>query len=130
MRKPSLGEQELELLRYVAEHLPVTVGSATEQYGEPRGLTRSTVKTMLERLHRKGHLTRDQRGGVFHYTSALPKADLLQGLVRQFVERTLAGSLSPFVHYLANGKDLSDEEFSELEQLVAQLDARRKVKEA
>ena len=126
MRKASLGEQELELLRYVAEHAPITVGEVAEGYGATTGLARSTVKTMMERLQKKGYLAREQQEGVFRYVCAIPKADLMQGLVRHFVEKTLAGSLSPFVAYLANGKDVSDEEFAELEQLIAQLGAKRK----
>src|SRR5258707_353303 len=55
MRKASLGEQELELLRYVTEHAPVTVAEVMEGYGKQTGLARSTIKTMMERLHKKGY---------------------------------------------------------------------------
>jgi len=126
LRKASLGEQELELLRYVTEHAPVTVAEVTEDYGKQVGLARTTIKTMMERLHKKGYLAREAHEGAFRYAAAMPKADLLQGLVSHFVEKTLAGSLSPFVAYLAKGKDVSDQEFAELEQLVAELGAKRK----
>jgi predicted transcriptional regulator len=126
LRKASLGEQELELLRYVTEYAPVTVSEVVEGYGEQTRLSRSTIKTMMERLHKKGFLARELEDGSFHYVSAMPKSDLLQSLVSNFVEKTLAGSLSPFIAYLAKGKEVSDQEFAELEELVAKLGSKRK----
>ncbi|HEV2471654.1 MAG TPA: BlaI/MecI/CopY family transcriptional regulator, partial [Chthonomonadales bacterium] len=90
MRRPHLGDQELEVLRFIAEHGPLTVGRATEGFGTPRGLSRSTVKTVMERLHRKGYLSRMQDGGVFHYACQVPQEELVGGLVQQFIEKTLA----------------------------------------
>ncbi|HZM63357.1 MAG TPA: BlaI/MecI/CopY family transcriptional regulator, partial [Vicinamibacterales bacterium] len=62
-----VGDQELALLRFVAEAGHATAGEAAERFGQPRGLARSTVLTMMERLRKKGHLTRRQQGGVYHY---------------------------------------------------------------
>ena len=59
-----LGDQELDLLRYVTEHSPITVREAAESYGRDRGLARTTVLTMMERLRSKGYLTRTEVDGV------------------------------------------------------------------
>lgn len=121
----SLGEQETELLRHVAARGPVSVGEATENFGEPIGLSRSTIKTMLERLHQKGYLARGRRAedGVYTYSSPIEERELLSGLVQRFVERTLAGSLDPFLTYFAHmkGGALTDAEMRELERLVSKL---------
>ena len=126
MARTSLGEQELELLRFVADQGPLTVGQASESFGEPRGLARSTVLTVMERLRKKGYLTRAQRDGVYQYRSPVGKAEVLRRVVSDFVERALAGSLSPFVTYLAETPDVSEEELSQLQQVVAKLRAERK----
>jgi len=125
MKRRSIGDQELALLRYVAEQGPVTVGQAAEGYGAPRGLARSTVLTVMERLRQKGHLERRQVDGVFHYSSPLPTGEVMRGAVRSFVERTLAGSVSPFVAYLAESGEVSDAELSELERAVERLRSAR-----
>lgn len=125
MKTRSIGDQELALLRYLAEQGPSTVGQAAEGFGAPRGLARSTVLTMMERLRQKGHLERRQVDGVFHYASPLPPGELLHGAVRSFVERTLAGSVSPFVAYLAESGEVSDAELRELEALVERLRSER-----
>lgn len=122
----AVGEQELSVLRYVAEYGPVTVGEVAERYGEAQGLARSTILTVMERLRKKGHLTRRKVEGVFQYSSPLPAPELLRGMVGDFVERTLAGSLSPFVTYLAEAEDVSEEELQQLQDVVAQLQSRKR----
>ena len=121
----SIGDQELALLRHVAEQGPVSVGQVAEGFGAPRGLARSTVLTMMERLRQKGHLDREQADGVYRYFSPVPSGEVLRGAVRSFVERTLSGSVSPFVAYLTETAEVSDTELAELEELVARLKSKR-----
>lgn len=125
MSKRSLGDQELALLQFVAERGSATVGEAAEAFGGERGLARSTVLTMMERLRAKGRLDRRQDDGVFRYFSPASAGELMQDVVSSFVERSLGGSVSPFVAYLTEAADLSDREVAELEALVARLHARR-----
>lgn len=122
----SIGEQELALLRYVAEQGTATVGQAAEGFGAPRGLARSTVLTMMERLRQKGHLDRRQTDGVYHYFSPVSPGELMRNAVRSFVEKTLEGSVSPFVTYLAEDAEVSNEELAELERLVERLQSRKR----
>ncbi|MBC8141032.1 MAG: BlaI/MecI/CopY family transcriptional regulator [Armatimonadetes bacterium] len=121
----TLGQQETELLRFVAAQVsPVSVGDAESGFGDPSNLSRSTVKTVLERLHRKGFLERLRRAdGVFVYRSCLPERELMGSLVGRFVERTLAGSLDPFLAYFADNSSgrLSEAELAELQRLVQKL---------
>src|SRR5579864_4182821 len=119
--KPHLGEQELEVLSYVAEHAPLTARDVAEGFGEERGLARTTILTVMERLRQKGYLTRKRRAGVFQYGPKVPQAELLQGLVRQFVEKTLGGSVSPVVAYLSNTRQVSRQDLEELQRLVDDL---------
>lgn len=125
----TIGDQELALLRHVAEAGPASVGEVFETFGAARGLARSTVLTMMERLRQKGHLKRERAGAVFQYKAASSPGDLLQGAVRTFVEKTLSGSVSPFVSYLterSERSEVTDDELAELEQLVDRLKSRRK----
>jgi predicted transcriptional regulator len=126
MDHPSLGDQELEVLRFIADHAPMTAREIVEGYGEEHGLARTTVLTVVERLRQKGYLSRKKRQGVYQYSPRVSASEVLQGVVRQFVEKTLGGSVSPVVAYLAKGRSLSDEDLKELEQLVEELKTHRK----
>ena len=58
MRGKTIGDQELALLQYVAEQDGASVGEVAAGFGEERGLARSTVLTMMERLRGKAYLQR------------------------------------------------------------------------
>jgi len=118
MKPPNLGEQELEVLRYVTDHAPITVREVAEQFGEPRGLARTTILTVMERLRKKEFLHRLRTAGSFQYSPAIAKQDLMQNLVHDFVQRTLGGSLSPFMAYMADSGKLSDAELSDLKRIA------------
>jgi predicted transcriptional regulator len=122
----SIGEQELALLRHIADEGTATVGEAAEAFGTERGLARSTVLTMMERLRKKGHLSRRLVEGVYRYSARTTSADLLKRAVGRFVERHLGGSVAPFVAYLSEAEGLSAKERRELEKIVARLDATEK----
>jgi predicted transcriptional regulator len=124
--EPTIGEQELTLLRYIADRGTATVGEAVDEFGTSRGLARSTVLTMMERLRRKGYLSRRMTQGVYRYRALSSSADLLKDAVGRFVERHLEGSVSPFLAYLSDSSELSDGEKQELERIVARLDAAQR----
>jgi len=121
-----IGDQELALLREMAAHGAATVAEVVERFGQPRGLARSTVLTMMERLRKKGQLVRRLDQGVYRYRARATSAELMQGVVQRFVERNLGGSVSPFLAYLSDANELSDDELSELTDLVSRLKTSRK----
>jgi predicted transcriptional regulator len=125
MTRTTVGERELALLRHIADRGAMSVAEAVEQFGSERGLARSTVLTMMERLRKKGHLGRRLLDGIYRYRARSSSADLLKGAVRHFVESKLNGSVSPFLAYLSDSKDVSDEELRELEGIVARLTAAK-----
>lgn len=126
MGKATIGDQELALLQYIAEHNNASVGEVATGYGEPRGLARSTVLTMMERLRSKAYLRRRQVQGVYRYSPATGPGEVMRSAVGQFVEKTLSGSVSPFVAWMSERGQVSDSELAELEALVVQLQTRRK----
>jgi len=126
MRKPTIGDQELALLHHIDECGAASVGEVAASFGEPRGLARSTVLTMMERLRGKGYLKRRQLKGMFRYSTATRPGEVMRSAVGSFVEKTLSGSVSPFVAWLSERAEVSDTELAELEALVTQLQSRRK----
>ncbi|WP_130619146.1 BlaI/MecI/CopY family transcriptional regulator [Dyella amyloliquefaciens] len=126
MGKATIGDQELALLQYIAEHSNASVGEVASGFGEPRGLARSTVLTMMERLRGKAYLRRRQVAGVYRYSPATGPGEVMRSAVGQFVERTLSGSVSPFVAWMSERGKVSDSELAELEALVVRLQSQRK----
>jgi predicted transcriptional regulator len=78
----------------------------------------------MERLRAKGYLARMKEGSVYRYRPQSEPADVMREVVREFVENRLAGSLSPFVAYLAEAENLTDEELAFLRKIVDSLPNR------
>jgi predicted transcriptional regulator len=124
-RRESIGREEMQVLRYVADRHPVSVREVAEHVAATSGKARTTVLTVMERLREKGYLARRKKGGVYLYSPRRSQADVLRNLVADFVHEALGGSVSPFVAYLAEEADLDDEQVRELSRLVAELESRR-----
>jgi len=123
-QRATLGEQEGALLKWLAENGPSSVGQVMEIFGTRHGLARTTLATMLERLRGKGYLQREKMDGVYQYAPSEPHEVQLRGLVRRFIDRSLGGSLTPFVAYLAEDAHLDDAQIEQLRQLVRDLDTQ------
>jgi predicted transcriptional regulator len=119
-----VSQQELECLLYVAQNGPLAASAVWEGFGAPRGLARTTVLTVLERLRGKGHLGRRRHDGVYMYRALEEHRATMHRSVGQFVERALGGSISPFAAYLTDRTDLSEEELADLRRAVDALSDR------
>ncbi|MCE9608472.1 MAG: BlaI/MecI/CopY family transcriptional regulator [Planctomycetia bacterium] len=124
--KAVLGSTEIEILRYLGDRPAMSVGEVADHFARTTGQARTTILTIMERLRKKGHLTRKQVKGVYHYSLKVAKQDFLRGLVRSFVDTTLGGSVSPFVAYLSESGPFSDQDLTHLKQLVHDLEQERK----
>ena len=120
-KEQKVGRAELEILHFVQDHHPVSVRDVADHFAEARGHVRTTILNVMERLRKKGFLTRKKSGGIYQYEPRVGKAELLRSLVGDFVEKTLGGSLSPFVAYLSRDARLSDKELNDLKQAVSEL---------
>ncbi len=118
----TLGGQELEVLRFVADHEPLSVSDVASRYGEPNGLARTTILTMMERLRAKRYLTRVQANGVFVYRTAESTGTVLREVVGNFVENTLGGTVTPFIAFLSEKKSLEPDELDALKSLLAKME--------
>ncbi|MEO8505057.1 MAG: BlaI/MecI/CopY family transcriptional regulator [Acidobacteriota bacterium] len=124
MPQKTIGDQELALLREVDAAGSLSVAEAAEQFGGPRALARSTVLTMLERLRAKGHLKRASAGGSYRYSAAIEPDSLAERALESFVAKTLGGSVTPLVAFLAERGEVSAKERAELERLLDRLKSK------
>ena len=114
---------EWEVLEYVTERHPITAREVADHFATTRQWARTTVLTLLDRLRSKGYLTRDDTGVVHLFSPSAPKSDLMSSVVRDFIQKALGGSVSPFMAYLGKEAKLTPEEVAELKRIVEALDA-------
>jgi predicted transcriptional regulator len=119
----SLGKAEMDVLRYVAEHSPVTVREVADHLAETKGQVRTTVLNSMERMRQKGFLKREKVDGVFQYTPVKSKGELFQRLLKGFVDAAFGGSHAPLVTYFAEQGKMTHEELRMLKKVADRLDA-------
>jgi predicted transcriptional regulator len=122
-QKRFFSPAEWEILQFITARQAATGREVADHFATTRGWARTTVITMIERLRDKGYLLRDESGSVHRYAPSEPKADLMRSLVRDFVQKALGGSVSPFVAYLGDEANLSEEEVAELRRVLSDLDS-------
>ena len=127
MKHPlNLGKAEMDVLRYVAEHAPVTVREVADHLAQTKGQVRTTVLNSMERLRRKGFLRRRKAAGVYRYESAESKGQLFQRLLKGFVEAAFGGSAAPMVAYFAEHGKMTEAEMKMLQEVARRLEASKK----
>jgi predicted transcriptional regulator len=129
MDSENLGELELAVWRHVADG-GGTVAQVAKHFAGTRGLARTTILTVMERLREKKYLTRKRDGKAWRYFTRKPKPELLHAMVRRFMDRAMGGSLDPFMAYLVRDAHVTEAQLQELKQFVEKMEQKNKRKGA
>lgn len=123
---PRLGEQEIEVLNFISTQGKVSVRDAAKYFEEQKGLARTTIMTVMERLRKKGYLERFQQDGLFVYSEKIEAKNVLKSRVGEFIEKTCGGSISPLLNYFTETKNISEDEIKQLQQILKTFDQKNK----
>ncbi len=87
--------------------------------GVERGVTYSTIKSLIDRLEAKGALSRAETPGrVIYYRAAVKQDKVRKPLVKAFLRRLYGDDLRPLFAQLLSGDSLSEEELAYLRELL------------
>lgn len=119
-REPQdVTESELNLLAVLWERGRCSTRQIAEML-YPRGGTSAygTVQKLLERLERKGLVSRDRSLFVHSFTAAADRDDLIARRLRALADKLCGGSLAPIVSHLARNRSLTPKEREALRELI------------
>jgi BlaI family transcriptional regulator, penicillinase repressor len=120
MRPPSttLTGAELEIMHVVWGLERATVRDVYEALRERRKLAYTSVMTVMKILEQKGHLKKKQEDRAYVYRPARPRAQVLQSMVRDFVDRVFQGAAKPLLVHLVEDSRLSPQDLTEIRRLL------------
>src|SRR5215831_7021313 len=112
MRMPSstLTPQELAIMKVVWRLESATVRDVYERLRTTRSVAYTTVLTMMKILEQKGYVKKTRADKAFVYRAARPRAQVIAGMVREFVDRVFDGASRPMLLHLVKEAKLSDKE--------------------
>lgn len=121
-----LSEFELDVMQQVWGQADCSAPEVHRKLGDARDVTYSTVKTIIDRLERKGVLARSRQvGRTIFYTAAIPPGEVQESMLERFVTHVFAGDRRPMWNFLLRDEKLSPEEYRYLEDLLARQQHRR-----
>lgn len=120
-----IGEQELDLLKFLQDKGGSSAKTVLTDFGEPRGLARTTINTMLDRLTKKGFVEKTAHESGITYAAVHERQETLNSAIENFVKSTLDNSIQPLASYLADGRNITPEELEILKQLVKTIEEKQ-----
>jgi BlaI family transcriptional regulator, penicillinase repressor len=116
--KPTLTEQELEIMKVVWQLETATVRQVYEAMLEHRRIAYTTVMTMMNILEQKGHLKKCQDDRAYVYRPSRPQKQVIRSMVREFVNRVFNGSAEPLLVHLVEDQHLDANDLEEIRKTI------------
>jgi BlaI family penicillinase repressor len=119
---PSISDAEWEVMAVLWDQSPLMASDLVERLAGPngtRGWSPRTVKTLLNRLVKKGALSYETQGKRYLYRPALRREQCVRAESRSFLSRVFGGAVGPMLVHFATHADLSPEEVEALQRVLA-----------
>lgn len=101
---------------------PVVAEQVVVALSESQHWQTATVKTLLNRLLKKGAIAAQKDGRRFLYSAVLAREAWLAGESERLVQRLFGGRIAPLVAHFGSRRKLSQSDLDELRQLIDKLD--------
>ncbi len=122
---PKPTPAEVEILGILWERGPSTVREVHERFGADRAVGYTGVLKLMQNMHAKGLVTRNQDGQAHVYEAREPTR-MKRQLLGELVSRVFGGSASQLVLHLLEDEKASPEEIEEIRQMLAKHQRRSK----
>ena len=96
----------------------LTVAEIWDWIRTERDVSRTTVLNLVDRLEKRGWLTRSKDESVFRYQAAVERATAESQLANDFVQEFFSGSAMNLVMSLLGSKPVTRSEIRKLQQLL------------
>jgi len=120
-----ISKAESQVMQFLWDRHPSTASDVFAALGSDNDWSEATVKTLLNRLKKKGAVATEPEGKRFLYRPVLERDAWVLEQSSHLVDRLFDGRLAPLVsHFSSHGK-LSREDLDELRELIERLDDER-----
>lgn len=104
------------------ERGPLSADEIVAAVAQPQGWGVATVRTLIQRLLKRGAIKSDTAAGRARYTPVLTRAEYLTAESQHLLDRLFYGRLSPLVAHFAEGKALTPAKIARLKALLDEID--------
>ena len=122
MQIPKPTESELEILQVLWLNGPSTVRFVNEQLSEKKETGYTTTLKLMQIMHAKEMLTRDDSTRTHVFAAAISEDVTKQQLLDKFLDATFSGSATKLVIQALGNSKTSKAELNQIRELLDQLE--------
>jgi predicted transcriptional regulator len=122
--KPKPTTAELEILDILWETRRATVGDIHKAISGRRPTAYTTVLKLMQIMHEKGLVQRDEKGKAHVYRPAQTQRQTQSRLVTDLLNKAFRGSALKLVQHVLETKPASPEELAEIRKLIADAESK------
>ena len=115
-----LGDLQLRIMKILWERREATVTEVLELLGARAHLAYTTVATMLRKMEARGLVAHRAEGRSFVYRAAVGADAVTRGMADHLLDRLFEGSLADMVSHLLSTREVSREDLTKLQKLIAE----------
>ena len=119
-KPPAISDAEWDVMQVLWETPRLTANEVAERVLARRNWNPRTVKTLLNRLMRKGALGFEPEGKRYRYFPKVSREECVRSESRSFLNRVFGGALGPMLAHFVNETPLTPDEMRQLRELIDQ----------
>ena len=110
----------MRIMKILWERGQATVGEVHKTLAHQTDFAYTTVATMLRKMEARALVRHRLEGRTFVYRAVVAEEAVSRGMSDHLLDRLFEGSLADMVSHLLSTREVSREELSRIEQLIAQ----------
>lgn len=120
-----ISEAESAVMQALWQRSPQTSDEVVAALAPSRDWQEATIKTLLNRLLKKGAVAVEKDGRKYLYSPALERDDWLMRESKSLLDRLFGGRVAPLVAHFSEHRKLGKKDIAELRKLIEGLDDER-----
>jgi predicted transcriptional regulator len=124
-RAPTVSEAESVVLEALWANSPMATEDVVAALKSQRDWQEPTIKTLLNRLLKKGAISAKRDGRRYLYSPVLRREDWLLRESEGLLARLFGGRVAPLVAHFSKHKKLTRKDLAELKRLIAEIEDER-----
>lgn len=120
----NISDAESIVMAVLWQRQPLTSEEVVAALALEQDWHETTIKTLLNRLLKKGAITAERDGRRYLYSPVLSREAWLTQASRGFLDRLFDGRVAPLVAHFSEQKALSRKDIAELRALMEKLDGK------
>jgi len=120
----SISDAESTGMEVLWQRSPLGADEVVAALSGEQAWQEATIKTLLNRLLKKGAISAEAEGRRYRYSPVLTREAWLTQTSRGFLDRLFGGRVAPLVAHFGEQKALTRKDIAELRALLEKLDGK------